>query len=148
MTLLILPKFPKACLFDLYTCSFLPVVLGGICNAQCTFQWYEKLSVSRWGNIITLHHIMFGKHKAPREMQLAPWSTNEIFWIMLTCNSMKYSHCIRNNTFCLNVQVCLFHQTRIKGKKKIQSPFSFEKVRVQNQTVAALLEVTINLRKM
>lgn len=59
---------------------------------------------------------MFGKHKAPREIQLALWSTNEIFGIMLTSNSTKYSHCIRNNAFCVNVRVCLFHQIRIKKK--------------------------------
>lgn len=37
MTLLILSKFPKACLFDLYSCSFFHVVLKEICNAQSTF---------------------------------------------------------------------------------------------------------------
>lgn len=116
-TLLILSKFPKACLFDLYTCSFLHLDLEEIYNVQGTFQWQEKVSASRWRNIVLLHHIKLGKHPALREVWLAPWNRNEMFVIMLKWNTRKYTWYIRINSFCVNVWFFLFHKERIKGKK-------------------------------
>lgn len=59
---------------------------------------------------------MFDTQPGPREMQLTPWSRNEIFVIKLKYNSIKYTQCTRTNSINVNVWFYLLHKRRLKEK--------------------------------